>query len=100
MLTFKQSVILLVSIITVLAIIAIITGLSPLYWPRPKTLSNENNTSVVVMGKKTNSSNLKTQLATRLKVVTKKILELTTVKINSTSSMMPNLVVANTTIIE
>jgi hypothetical protein len=43
MLTFKQSVIILVSIITILAIIAIGTGLSPLYWPLPKTSSIESN---------------------------------------------------------
>ncbi|CAF0989137.1 unnamed protein product [Rotaria sordida] len=99
MLTFKQSVILLVSIITILAIIAIITGLSPLYWARAKTLSNKNNASLILMAKKINSSNLKTQMATRLKVVTKKILELTTVKVNSTSIITPNILLANTTII-
>jgi len=43
MLTFKQSVLVLVSIITILAIIAIGTGLSPLYWPLPKSLSHESN---------------------------------------------------------
>jgi len=42
MLTFKQSVTVLVSIITILAIIAIGTGLSPLYWPLPKILSEES----------------------------------------------------------
>jgi hypothetical protein len=42
MLTFRQSVILLVSIITILAIIAIGTGLSPLYWPLAKNLSKES----------------------------------------------------------
>jgi hypothetical protein len=42
MLTFKQSVTILVSIITILAIIAIGTGLSPLYWPFPKILSQES----------------------------------------------------------
>jgi len=43
MLTFKQSVIVLVSIMTMLAIIAVGTGLSLLYWPLPKTLSQESN---------------------------------------------------------
>jgi hypothetical protein len=43
MLAFKQTVILLVSIITVLAIIAIVTGLSPLYWPLPNISSKESN---------------------------------------------------------
>jgi hypothetical protein len=38
MLTFKQSLIVLVSIMPILAIIAIGTGLSLLYWPLPKSL--------------------------------------------------------------
>ncbi|CAF3394253.1 unnamed protein product [Rotaria sp. Silwood1] len=98
MLTFKQSVILLVSIITALAIIAIITGLSPLYWPRPKTLSNQNNSSLVLMTKENNSSNPKKQMTTRLKVVTRKILGLTTVKMYTTLTTTPNLMLANITI--
>ncbi len=42
MLTFKRSVILLVSIITILAIIAVGTGLSPLYWPFSNNLKEGN----------------------------------------------------------
>ena len=46
MLTYKQSVVLLVSIISVLAVIAIVTGLSPLYWPRPKNLPQHQGNDV------------------------------------------------------
>ncbi|CAF0806683.1 unnamed protein product [Adineta ricciae] len=74
MLTFKQTVFLLVSIITILALIAIATGLSPLYWPHPKTLTNENNVTRIIIKKVNNTHAIKTQLTTRPRPITKKTL--------------------------
>ncbi|CAF1043681.1 unnamed protein product [Adineta steineri] len=98
MLTFKQTIFILVSIITILAIIAIVTGLSPLYWPHPKIISQENNSIRILIADTTSTTKLNTPLTTRLKSVTKKILPLTTVTITTALPITTNMIKSNTTI--
>jgi hypothetical protein len=94
MLTFKQSVVLLVGIITVLALIAIGTGLSPLYWPRPAPAFFDGNTSATVVVRSESSSSPKTTVATRSitrktnrgRAMTAKRLVSTTVKLTTTTT--------------
>ncbi|UJR36670.1 hypothetical protein I4U23_029387 [Adineta vaga] len=116
MLTFKQTVFLLVSIITILALIAIATGLSPLYWPHPKISpkagNNEefsfdkftktdrsilDNLSRTLTTKVTNVSTIKPQLTTRPKPLTKKTLLVTLVNSVTTLPTTTRLTSTNTT---
>jgi len=117
MLTFRQSVILLVSIITILAIIAVGTGISPLYWPLPKNSSKESkksflgfflkfkyrdildNSSVRLNTKIVNSLSLKTQMTTPSKLVPKQYDHLTTVKLITPWHKVTNIVPVNATFI-
>ena len=121
MLTFKQSVLLLVSIITILAIIALGTGLSPLYWPMPKDFTRESkasfrlfdvsdrnfdemcldHSSVVIGAKTISTSTVKTSVITRLKPIPKKYDQLATIQLVTDLPKIPQFnAVTNDTLIQ
>lgn len=59
-----------------------------------------DNASMALAPKTLNSSNVRTEMATPIKLMTKKLVELTTIKISTTSYTKENEIVPNATLIQ